>query len=126
MTELKLAADEVTPMIEQIDKYLSNEVETRATEFAERADFEYPINRSPKVVAAGAIYLASMLLNEPLTQKEIHEACNVSSVAIRDAYPEIAECEGINLRHTRQGRRNGWNSKRVGSSEVIWFGGNDE
>lgn len=126
MTDLKLAADEVAPMITQIDKRLSNEVEKRAKEFAERADFEHPINRSPKVVAAGAIYLSAMLLNEPVTQKEISDPCDVSSVAIRDAYPEIAEYEGINLRHTSQGRRNGWNSKRVESSEVIWFGGNDE
>lgn len=90
---LTMAADRVDGVVDQLD--VSDEVRGLATEFADRADWDHPINRSPAAVAAGAIYLAGLLANEKRTQAAIAEAGDVSEVAIRQTYVEIAEHEDI-------------------------------
>jgi len=109
---LDFAHEQVADMVDALDEWYSEELIEQAEAYAKRADFEHPINRSPKAVAAGSIYLASMLVNEPMTQTEIKENCDVSTVAIRDSYHEIAEYEGINLRRTGTGKRNDMDSWR--------------
>lgn len=109
---LDLAHEKVADMVDDLDEWYSEKLIETAEEYAKRADYEHPINRSPKAVAAGSIYLASMLVNEPMTQTEIKENCDVSTVAIRDSYHEIAEYEGIELRQTRKGKRNDMDSWR--------------
>lgn len=127
MTDLQLAKDEVEPMLDQIETHLSNEVAETALGYAKRADMEHPINRSPRVVAGASIYLAALLCNEAVTQSEIHNSCDVSMVAIREAYQEIAECEGIELTRTRRGQRNRSNSLRPKYKEYFGvFGGSNE
>lgn len=112
MTTLEFAHERVADMVAAIGEEYSNQLVKTAEEYAKRADYEHPINRSPKAVAAGSIYLASLMVNEPMTQTEIKDSCDVSTVAIRESYHEIAECEDIQLRQTRTGRRNDMDSWR--------------
>lgn len=74
---------------------LSGEATQKAQAIAERVDYEYPINRSPSVVAASSVYIAGLLVNEKRVQHEIADAAGVSEGSIRDAYPEICDHEGI-------------------------------
>jgi len=118
---LDFAHEQVADMVDNLDEWYSEELIEKAEEYAKRADYEHPINRSPKAVAAGSIYLASMLVNEPMTQTEIKEHCDVSTVAIRESYREIAEYEDIQLRRTRKGKRHDMDSWRPSWDEVKRF-----
>jgi transcription initiation factor TFIIIB Brf1 subunit/transcription initiation factor TFIIB len=80
---------------------LSEQCLDRATAYAKRADFDHPINRSPSAVAAGSVYLAALMVNEKVTQATLSESSDVSRVAIRNAYQDIAQHEGISLRNRR-------------------------
>ncbi len=51
--------------------------------------------KGPTGVAAAALYIASILENEPRTQKEIADKCKVTEVTIRNRYKEIVEGLGI-------------------------------
>lgn len=77
------------------DLGLSQEATAKASKIAERVDYEYPINRSPSVVAASSVYLAGLLVNEKRPQHEVASAAGVTEVSIRAAYPEICDHEGI-------------------------------
>lgn len=50
--------------------------------------------RSPTALAAGAIYGASQIIDEGLTQKEVGEASNTSTVTIRNRYQEMLQAYG--------------------------------
>lgn len=101
MSELTFASDLIEDVVDGLG--LSQKCIKRATGYAKRADFEHPINRSPSATAAGAVYLAALLVNEKVTQADISETADVSRVAIRNAYQEIAEHEGFAL-EDRRGR----------------------
>jgi len=92
MTDLSLATDEVDPIVDALD--LSNEVREKAHDLADQADYEWPVNRAPSVVAAGAVYAAALLCNEKRTQETVADAADVSTVAIRDAYQELLHHDG--------------------------------
>jgi len=85
--------EDVTPICEALD--LTVDVIDLAAAFYERALIEHPINRTPRVVAAGAVYLAALMENEKVTQEAVAEQSGVSVVSIRDAYLEIADHEGL-------------------------------
>lgn len=51
--------------------------------------------RGPLGMAAAATYIASTLLNERRTQREIAEQANVTEVTIRNRYKELVETLGI-------------------------------
>jgi len=48
-------------------------------------------------VAAAAIYVASILLGERRTQREVAEVAGVTEVTIRNRYKELAEKLGIEI-----------------------------
>lgn len=82
-----------------VPEYLNNDpekpsdsVEEKARELALKADREYPVNRSPSTIAAGAIYMGALLVNEKYTQKEVAEISDVSATSVRKAYHDIREC----------------------------------
>jgi len=50
--------------------------------------------KSPVGLAAAAVYAASLLTNEKVTQGEVSEVANISEVTIRNRYHELLEAEG--------------------------------
>lgn len=102
-------------------EWVSDEFETKACELAQRAELTHPINRAPSTVAAAAIYMAGLLVNEKLTQKEVAAASGVSTAAIREGYIELCKHEGFShARHETDdeaptglvGRVKNWVSRR--------------
>ncbi len=77
---------------------LGSEVQMRATEISEMAmDKELTSGRGPTGVCAAAIYIASVLMGERRTQKEVADVAGVTEVTIRNRYKEIAEAFEIEL-----------------------------
>jgi transcription initiation factor TFIIB len=50
--------------------------------------------KSPVGLAAAAVYAASLLTNEKVTQSEVSEVANISEVTIRNRYHELLDAEG--------------------------------
>ena len=77
---------------------VGNEVEQHARELL-RTAAEQGVHsgKSPVGLAAAALYAASILANERLTQDEISEAAGVSTVTIRNRYQELLEAQDIGI-----------------------------
>jgi transcription initiation factor TFIIB len=76
------------------DLDLSDEVEMRARELLSTAkDQGVHSGKSPVGLAAAAVYAASLLANEKVTQSEVSEVANISEVTIRNRYHELLEAE---------------------------------
>jgi hypothetical protein len=88
-----------------IDQPVSRDLRSKAAQLARRAEYQHPMNRSPSVTAASAVYLAGLLVNEKLTQQTVAEAADVAEQSIRDGYRELFEHEdiaaGVELRDGR-------------------------
>ncbi|NHX37843.1 MULTISPECIES: transcription initiation factor IIB family protein [Halolamina] len=87
----------VVEIIDELDHDLDDAFEAQATAFAKRAEIEHPINKAPSTVAAAAVYVTGLLRDGRLTQQEIADVADVSTVAIRDCYPEIGAAEGFEM-----------------------------
>ncbi len=73
---------------------LSEEAERRARELLDRARENGIISgKSPVGLAAAAIYAASLLTNEKLTQSQVGEVADVSEVTIRNRYHELLDTQ---------------------------------
>jgi transcription initiation factor TFIIB len=73
---------------------LPDEVERRARELLDTAaEAGVHSGKSPVGLAAAAIYAASLLCNEKVTQNEVSEVANISEVTIRNRYHELLEAE---------------------------------
>lgn len=99
MTTVEPEALPFTTAPEYVDEFLadvtvSQEVADRAHDYAETYGLEESLNRSPRSVAAAAIYWSALELNEKVTQEELHNATGVSQPAIRETYHEIVDAEG--------------------------------
>jgi len=76
------------------DLELSEEVERRARQLLGNAKEEgVHSGKSPVGLAAAAVYAASLLTNEKVTQSEVSEVANISEVTIRNRYHELLEAE---------------------------------
>jgi transcription initiation factor TFIIB len=76
------------------DLGLSEEVERRARELLQNAKQQgVHSGKSPVGLAAAAVYAASLLTNEKVTQNEVSEVANISEVTIRNRYHELLEAE---------------------------------
>jgi transcription initiation factor TFIIB len=74
------------------DLELSDEVERRARELLDRAREEGILSgKSPVGLAAAAVYAASLLANEKVTQSAVSAVANISEVTIRNRYKELLE-----------------------------------
>jgi transcription initiation factor TFIIB len=62
---------------------------------AKAKDFDN--GRSPIAIAAGAIYIASVLSNQRRTQAEIAAVCGVTEVTIRNCYKQMVEMLDIDF-----------------------------
>ncbi|MEE8401606.1 MAG: transcription initiation factor IIB [Candidatus Hydrothermarchaeaceae archaeon] len=71
---------------------LSGEVQAKAIEILRSAmDQELTSGRGPTGVSAASIYIASVLLGERRTQREVADVAGVTEVTIRNRYKELAE-----------------------------------
>ncbi|MFC4406046.1 transcription initiation factor IIB [Haloarchaeobius iranensis] len=71
---------------------VSDEGERRARQLLETAKREgLHSGKSPVGLAAAAVYAASLLANEKVTQSEVSEVANISEVTIRNRYHELLE-----------------------------------
>jgi transcription initiation factor TFIIB len=76
------------------DLGLSDEAERRARQLLQTAkEQEVHSGKSPVGLAAAAVYAASLLTNEKVTQSEVSEVANISEVTIRNRYHELLEAE---------------------------------
>jgi transcription initiation factor TFIIB len=76
------------------DLGLSEEVERRARQLLDNAKQQgVHSGKSPVGLAAAAVYAASLLTNEKVTQSEVSEVANISEVTIRNRYHELLEAE---------------------------------
>ena len=76
------------------DLELSDESERRARELLATAKSQgIHSGKSPVGLAAAAVYAASLLTNEKVTQSEVSEVANISEVTIRNRYHELLEAE---------------------------------
>ncbi|MEE8168485.1 MAG: transcription initiation factor IIB [Candidatus Hydrothermarchaeales archaeon] len=100
--ELSFNLNPTTP-IDYIPRFcselnLNTDVQRRAVEISEKAmDKELTSGRGPTGVSAAAIYIASVLMGERRTQKEVADVAGVTEVTIRNRYKEIAETLEIEL-----------------------------
>ncbi|MFB6145344.1 MAG: transcription initiation factor IIB family protein [Candidatus Nanohaloarchaea archaeon] len=78
------------------DLRLSGKTNARARKIIRKArDKGALAGRSPGAVVAAAIYIATLLEDEKINQKDIAETVNVTEVTVRKNYSEIAEALGI-------------------------------
>ncbi len=76
------------------DLDLTEEVERRARQLLQNAKEQgVHSGKSPVGLAAAAVYAASLLTNEKVTQSEVSEVANISEVTIRNRYHELLEAE---------------------------------
>jgi transcription initiation factor TFIIB len=76
------------------DLDLSDEAERRARSLLKNAKEQgVHSGKSPVGLAAAAVYAASLLTNEKVTQSEVSDVANISEVTIRNRYHELLEAE---------------------------------
>lgn len=77
---------------------MSANVEVRAIEIIHQLKVKgLTSGKGPTGIAAAAIYIASVLLCEKKTQKEVAEVAGVTEVTIRNRYKDIAENLTLNI-----------------------------
>ena len=76
------------------DLDLSEEAERRARQLLDGArEAGVHSGKSPVGLAAAAVYAASLLTNEKVTQNDVSEVADISEVTIRNRYHELLEVE---------------------------------
>lgn len=76
------------------DLSISEEAERQARDLLEIAKRKAVTSgKSPVGLAAAAVYAATRLTNENITQDEVSEVANISKVTIRSRYPELLEAK---------------------------------
>ncbi|SEO87768.1 transcription initiation factor TFIIB [Halogranum amylolyticum] len=80
------------------DLGLSDEAERRARELLRTAkEAGIHSGKSPVGLAAAAVYAASLLTNEKVTQSQVSDVANISEVTIRNRYKELLEAGDLGL-----------------------------
>ncbi|TFF84738.1 transcription initiation factor IIB [Candidatus Thorarchaeota archaeon] len=86
--------DYISRFSSQLD--LSSPVQLRTVEILQQSrSMGLTIGRDPLGLAAAAIYVASIMLDERRTQREIAEVARVTEVTVRNRYKEIVRKLGI-------------------------------
>jgi transcription initiation factor TFIIB len=80
------------------DLNLSDEAERRARDLLRSAKGTAVLSgKSPVGLAAAAVYAASLLTNEAVTQSQVSDVADISEVTIRNRYKELLEVEDPTL-----------------------------
>jgi transcription initiation factor TFIIB len=75
---------------------LSDKVQAKAIQILKKAKkLDVSSGKGPTGVAAAAIYIASVLVGERRTQREIADTCSITEVTIRNRQKELVEKLGI-------------------------------
>ena len=96
LRELKIKLNPTSPS-DYIPRFastlgLSGEVQAKAIEIISKAkDYGLCSGKGPTGLAAAAIYIASVLLNDRKTQSDIADVAGVTEVTIRNRYKELSE-----------------------------------
>jgi transcription initiation factor TFIIB len=94
--ELNIAIPPTNP-VDYIPRFasqlnLSGEAQAKAVEILKHASMKgLTSGRGPTGVAAAAIYIASVALNERRTQRDVAEVARVTEVTVRNRYKELVE-----------------------------------
>jgi transcription initiation factor TFIIB len=76
------------------DLDLSDETERRARDLLRNAKGTAILSgKSPVGLAAAAVYAASLLTNQAVTQSQVSDVADISEVTIRNRYKELLEIE---------------------------------
>jgi transcription initiation factor TFIIB len=77
---------------------LPGDVQSRAVEIIQTASERgLTSGRGPTGVAAAAIYIASVLLNQRRTQRDVAEVAQVTEVTVRNRYKELVDRLNIEI-----------------------------
>jgi transcription initiation factor TFIIB len=77
---------------------VSNETESRARELlTTAAEKGIHSGKSPVGLAAAALYAAALLTNQHITQDEVSQVADVSTVTIRNRYQELLEAQDVGV-----------------------------
>jgi len=80
------------------DLGLSNKVQNLAIDIVKQASLKgITVGKGPKSIAAAAIYIASMIMGERKTQRQVAEVTRVTEVTIRNRYKELVEKLDLNI-----------------------------
>lgn len=125
------AVDRVPALCDRLD--VSDAVRLKATELARTAVAD--VNRgSPQGLAAGAVYLAGLLVNEKETQPAVADAADLNVHTVRRNYRAIAEAEGFRFESRDSGDEESERDRPIGARSPLmavreWasqaFGGDD-
>ncbi len=75
---------------------LSDKVQAKAIEILKKAKkLDITSGKGPTGVAAAAIYIASVLMGERRTQREVADICDITEVTIRNRYSELVKKLGL-------------------------------
>jgi len=86
------AIDRVDAICELINK--GKNVSRKAKEILKKYKEKYPSDyygKAPSITAAAAVYIASKLCGEPISQDELREYLGITTLSIRNRYRDIAE-----------------------------------
>jgi transcription initiation factor TFIIB len=98
--ELHLAIEPADPT-EYLPRFASeldasDATERKAVELIETASEEHLLSgKSPVGIAAAALYAASLLTDERLTQSDVGDVADISEVTIRNRYKDLLEAAGV-------------------------------
>ena len=77
----------------------------RASELARSIELESTVNRAPRMIAAGSVYLTSLARGSGYTQDDISNAYDCSGVGLRHTYRDIAETDGWEIEEHANGQK---------------------
>jgi len=97
LQDLAQTPDIVTDCCHALSGDTTDAFRDQAQTLARRAELDHPINRAPSTIAAAAVYLTALQRETRFSQQAIADTIDVSTVALRNCYPELAAAESIDL-----------------------------
>ncbi len=99
-------APELVPeIVEELDDWVSDEMEQNAVECAEWITFEESgVSHAPSSLAAASVYRAGILVNEKRTQAEVAEAADIAEGTLQSAFSTLKDRDSVNWKRHATGR----------------------
>jgi transcription initiation factor TFIIB len=103
--EIKMPMDDPAKYISKIASHvrLSQKTQNTAIKLLEKAkDKKGIVGKGPTGMAAAALYIAAIMNDQKLTQRELAKAANVTDVTVRNRYKELDKILGLKLRSKKK------------------------